>query len=352
MSPCCASPWAALFLSCAIFFIDVALASAHHHAPCNSLTSDAVVDGLPFVQCARTPPCVRWNWANPTRCSQLRLDNQWPTWDPYVRRDHAWTSMRELLHEHVRGKTLMVVGDSITNLVYHGFVCEAARHGLTVTDDHPRLQAFVRRFNAIPKDQWVSEGAPHLYTYVVETDSIITMKGWAKCSQTDTAAFLSLADIVVVNYGLHYNSMDEYRPVMDQLFKQLKDFNEMPGKTALFREISAQAFENTGAYTPGADKVGGGCAPTPPEHAHDNDVVQQNALVSTLAKQYEVPMLEFYNTTLPRWNAREERFCEYEGRRNNPNAVCLDCTHLCWTPTLWAREVDKLSKALSLMRSR
>jgi hypothetical protein len=41
-----------------------------------------------------------------------------------------------------------------------------------------------------------------MYVYVVETDSIITMKGWAKSSQTDTAAFLSLTDIAVINYGL------------------------------------------------------------------------------------------------------------------------------------------------------
>lgn len=274
--------------------------------------------------------------------------------------------MRELLHEHVLGKTLMVVGDSITNLVYHGLVCEAARHGLTVTDDHPRLQAFVRQFSAVPKDQWVGEGAPHQYTYVVETDSIIAHKGWAKSSHTDTAAFLSLADIVVVNYGLHYNQMEEYLDAMDQLFKQFKDFNAMPGKNALFREISAQAFENTGAYTPGADKVGGGCAPTP-EAAFDNFVVQQNALVATLAHKHQVPMLGFYNTTLPRWNSREERFCEFEGRRNNPEAVCLDCkhyfpaffliiyslsragTHLCWTPTLWAHEVNTLNDALLFM---
>lgn len=254
--------------------------------------------------------------------------------------------MREFLHNNVRSKTLMLVGDSITNLFYHGFVCETARHGLTVTENHPRLQEFVRLFSAVPKDHWVGEGAPHMYVYVVETDSIITMKGWAKSSQTDTAAFLSLSDVVVVNYGLHYNSMDEYRLAMDQLFKQLKDFNKLPGKTALFREISAQAFEGTGAYTPGADKAGGGCAPTPPDRAYDNFVVQQNAIMWSMAEKNRVPMLEFYNTTLPRWAVREERFCQAEGRRNNPESVCLDCTHLCFTPTLWASEVDKLSNTL------
>jgi hypothetical protein len=254
--------------------------------------------------------------------------------------------MRELLHEHVRSKTLMFVGDSITNLWYHGFVCEAARHGLTVTENHPRLQEFVRRFSAVPKDHWVGEGAPHMYAYVVETDSIISMKGWAKSSKTDTAAFLSLTDIAVINYGLHYHDQAEFEASMEDVFSQMHAFNAMPGKVAVFREISAQAFDQTGSWAPGADKTTR-CAETPPEAAFDNTVWQQNQLLWKLAHKHRVPIMPFYNATLPRWNVREEKFCEYEGRRTTPNSVCTDCTHLCWTPTLWASQVDALNALMT-----
>ena len=134
---------------------------------------------------------------------------------------------------------------------------------------------------------------------------------------------------------------------MEDVFSQMHDFNARPGKVSVFREISAQAFDKTGSWAPGADKTTR-CAETPPEVAFDNTVWQQNQLLWKLAHKHRVPVLPFYNTTLPRWDVREERFCEYEGRRNNPDAVCTDCTHLCWTPTLWAREVDKLRNALLL----
>jgi hypothetical protein len=259
--------------------------------------------------------------------------------------------MRTFLQEHVRSKTLMFVGDSITNLFFHGFVCESARHGLTITDNHPRLQEFVRQFSAVPKDHWVGEGAPHMYTYVVETDSIITMKGWAKSSKTDTAAFLSLSDVAIVNYGLHYHDQDEFEASMEDVFSQMHDFNARPEKMAVFREISAQAYDKTGAWTPGSDKQSTRCTATPPEVAYDNAVWRQNQLLWRLAQKHQVPMLAFYNTTLPRWDVREERFCEYEGRRNNPDAVCTDCTHLCITPTLWASQVNALSDLVSLFKS-
>jgi hypothetical protein len=105
--------------------------------------------------------------------------------------------MRQFLHEHVRGKTLMLVGDSITNLFYHGFLCETARYGLTVLTDHPRLQSFIGAYRAVPVGEWVENGAPHQHVYVKETDSVISHKGCV----TDTSALLSLCDIVVINYG-------------------------------------------------------------------------------------------------------------------------------------------------------
>lgn len=132
---------------------------------------------------------------------------------------------------------------------------------------------------------------------------------------------------------------------------QMDNFNRRPGKLALFREISAQAYDKTGAWTPGSDKQSTRCAETPAEVAYDNLVWRQNQLLWRLAHKHQVPILPFYNLTLPRWNMREEKFCEFEGRKNNPDAVCTDCTHVCVTPTLWASQVAALGDAISLFKS-
>jgi hypothetical protein len=89
------------------------------------------------------------------------------------------------------------------------------------------------------------------------------------------------------------------------------------------------------------------CAPTPPEAAHDNWVFRQNALVRRAAATFGVPVLSFYDETLPRWDMREEKFCEAEARRERPEAMCTDCTHLCCTPTFWAAQVHALSVHLA-----
>jgi hypothetical protein len=112
---------------------------------------------------------------------------------------------------------------------------------------------------------------------------------------------------------------------MEDVFSQMHAFNALPGKIAVFREISAQAFDQTGSWTPGADKTTR-CAETPPEVAFDNTVWKQNQLLWRLAHKHRVPIMPFYNTTLLRWNVREEKYCEYEGRRTTPDSVCTDCT--------------------------
>jgi hypothetical protein len=135
---------------------------------------------------------------------------------------------------------------------------------------------------------------------------------------------------------------------MEDVFSQMHNFNSKPGKFAVFREISAQAFDKTGSWTTGADKTTQ-CAATPPNVAYDNIVWRQNQLLWKLAHKHQVPMLPFYNLTIPRWNMREEKFCEFEGRRNNPEMECTDCTHLCVTPTLWASQVSALDDIVALV---
>jgi hypothetical protein len=245
----------------------------------------------------------------------MRLDHEWPTYDPYVRRNRSWVSAHDLFHNHLRDKTLTLVGDSINNLWFHAILCEAARHGLTIRPP----------------------------AHIVATNTTILQMGWGKPSRADTEAYLAASDVLVVNYGLHYHNEAEYAVDMHGVLADLGEFNKRPGKQALFRETSAQAFAKTGAY---AGVTTMGCAPTPLAATHDNLVYRQNEFIRRAAPTYGVPVLPFYEETLPRWNMREEKFCEAEARRERPEAECTDCTHLCYTPTFWAERVHELALRL------
>jgi hypothetical protein len=327
-----------------LFMAVVRLASAAlHYAAC---PDDAVDEnGHPQVQCGREPPCVRYSYLNKERCSgQLRNDSGWPTADAHVPRETGWATAADLLGTHMRNKTLLVVGDSITHGWYAGFLCEVVRSGLTLVDDmqHPRLRALRHAVEATPG--W--DRVPVEEVYVVETDTVISYKGYGMASPADTAAILNISDVLLVNYGVHYHDLPTYEADMALHFEALGDFNRQPCKAAVFREVSMQAFANTGVWTPGADKATEMCSAVPPEVAAESLIAQQNAVVHRLGAQRRVPVLPFYNFTLARWDSFEEKYCEIVQRKAGNPAPCLDCSHLCMSPTLYARMVHEWHQLL------
>ncbi len=127
---------------------------------------------------------------------------------------------------------------------------------------------------------------------ITNTATFVVPKGWHKYMRSDMAGILSMADVVVVNYGLHYHGpeghpelkMQEYETEMRSLFGQLEKHASQPGKAAVFRETSAQHFAGTGSYAskeqahPGKG-VGCHCAPMAPDILHDNEVWSSSARV-------------------------------------------------------------------------
>lgn len=312
------TPWLFLFFAIA--------ASRSHYAKC---PPDAVQNGLSHVQCDREPPCVRWSWLNPDKCKSMALDRSWPTYDPYIERRRDWHSMRDFLLHHAVGKNVILVGDSITSLFYNGFLCEAARSQLTLTvwgeGANPRLSNYSKN---------LFHGEGHTTFHVRETDTIISRRGWAFYIPHEFEKYLAVADIVLVNFGLHYQNTEVYRRDMSAMFARLEAFNKQPGKLAVFRETPSQSFVGTGAYAGATAK----CAPLGDDVVFTNTVYRQNEAASALGAHHGVPTLHFYNLTVPRWNLREETFCAENGKRPG----CNDCTHLCASPTLYAKLVDDL----------
>jgi hypothetical protein len=320
-------------------------AAAHlqHVCPDDAFSND----GTPLVNCARSPPCVQQAWLNVDKCrTALRLDRDWPTHDPYIKRNASWHTPRNLLHDYLRGKVFVMVGDSVGKLIYMGFACEVARHELSISFVHERLDAFWRKVEAVPESAW-ENGPPDRGYHVSDSDTLMTQKGWSRPSPSDTKALLGMSDVLVLNYGLHFHDLAEYQLAMEALFAELGAFNRLPGKLAVFRETSAQSFPGTGSYTPGAEHTSSACVETPAAAAFSNHVWQQNQIVRRLGAEHGVPILDFYNLTLARWTMYEERKCKRDATASECAASEVDCTHLCMTPTLWASMVDALYNILS-----
>lgn len=71
---------------------------------------------------------------------------------------------------------------------------------------------------------------------VVETGTLFVRKGWHKWGREDMERVLLFADVIIINFGLHYIMKDgdqvgaEYRDAMTDMMRQAQEFSETPGK--------------------------------------------------------------------------------------------------------------------------
>jgi len=213
---------------------------------------------------------------------------------------------------------------------------------------------------------WLGDEPPELEV-VHDTGTFVVPKGWHKYKASDTAGSLTMADVVVVNYGLHYHGppgaperkLEEYEHEMRGLFEQLDAFAQLPGRAAVFRETSAQHFIGTGSYA-GAEqshpKAGTSCRCEAMGEAvlWKNDITALNGVIHKLATEFpHVRVLPFYNLTAPRFDMHEEQYCGYEQMRSDPenSGSCCDCTHMCHTPQFWRHFFHQLHGVLGETRA-
>jgi len=268
------------------------------------------------------------------------------SWDPHLGSNppgqHSFAS---LLETHWRNKTVVLVGDSINSLVFNAALCEAAKafdlqagptldpHQVAAVTAHMKryhegMLAVLRGHDARKHgDLWVG-GPPQRATMVPQTNTLLVMKGWHKWGRRDMAAVLNLTDVVLLNYGLHYEgNVSEYREAMPQMLDQLSAWAAEPSKSALFRETGAEHMnvaEN--------DALLGGFLDSEPGHPDGTKVAgcqcQQrpatqpslarllNAMVRKLLPLHPaVGTVPFYNLTMPRHDMHEAGFCAFEGLR-------------------------------------
>jgi hypothetical protein len=341
---------------------------------------------MPEVQCWRTPACVRHTYLTRARCEARPADSDWaPAEDApgsatalaaaagTNASSSSSSSFWALASRFFVNRTVVLTGDSVTEGIWDFLLCQAAREGLrpvTVRDQGhepraarhdaalgARLAAFfARRGNA----SWSSHraGGPPMYvTLLPRTGTILARKGASAYNHTDMAAQLALADVLVLNYGLHYPFVTdahktEYAADMGALMAQAQRAASRPGRAVLFRETAAQHFAGTGAYTSWqqahpSNITTCACKPMPPAVAQNNIVTGYNdgvAAAKRAAAAVDVRLQPFYALTATRAYGHEETYCAFMQR--HAAAGCCDCTHLCYTPQLASAIVAGMYAAL------
>lgn len=277
-------------------------------------------------------------------------------------------------------KSVVFVGDSINNLIFRASLCEAAKefatvvdlkafHSVTDSETRQEMASKLKHFHSTVLELmekhdlstgplWLG-GQPSDAHYVAETRTTIFVKGWHKWQRSDMAGVMALADVVVVNYALHYaGNTSEYEEHMPQMFQQLSEWvTANPGKLALFRETGADhanvkegepgySFTEDEVGHPSADVVKGcHCQQRPAEEQARHSAPLMNSFIKGLLPRFpHIGYIPFYDLTLPRHDSHEAGYCAFDvlrDQKRDPSRAkegppyCCDCTHYCYTPPLW-----------------
>ena len=202
-----------------------------------------------------------------------------------------------------------------------------------------------------------SGGLPHAAVLLPATGTILAVKYASAYHRPDMAAPLELADVLVVNYGLHYAFITdaekaEYTADMTAFMVQAEAAAALPGRAVLFRETSAQHFQGSGAFTSWQQSHPSNittcaCAPMSAELAANNIVAGYNnaaAAAHRAAAVKHVRVLPHYSLTAARHDTHEETYCAFLQRHSKHG--CCDCSHLCYTPQLARAVVAGMYAAL------
>lgn len=299
-------------------------------------------DGLPHVNCARNPVCVRHSAITEERCRVTwKDDKDWPLVDPYIKRSDDWHSAASLLHLFPN-QNVWFVGDSIMTLLWNGLKCEMWRHGAVFDQIIPP--------DLFAEAKAVGVGLWEAWTFP-ETNTTFFRMGWHKVIKNDWEFMLKHGEVFVFDFGLHYQTIDEYEVDMLWLFERISNTK---GKTGVYWELPAQHFPK-GSYDAATQKNDEGtmvCGVGDPAmlyNAESNTVWNKTVIAHRMIREhnFNILALPFYNLTSVRGDMTEGRFCQAEGRRINPDNVCLDCTHYCHTPLLWAKVASDLYSVLN-----
>ena len=188
----------------------------------------------------------------------------------------------------------------------------------------------------------------------------------------EVAAAVATADVVLINWGLHYQKMDEYREALTQAFDVFEKHAATPGRAVVFQETGAQHFKasdrrgyGTGEWEHRDKSADTHCTCSAIE---DFNVNVRNAVLwgvldgAGRSKYPHLHILPFYNLTRPRyrwhfgnctqrpngWNyytccdVRRRRPRARPARQSLTRRDAAQCTHFCFSPTMWGAHLHGL----------
>jgi len=265
-----------------------------------------------------------------------------------VVRDSVWSRFDQKKTVTTLGKTLLVMGDSVMEQFYNTLQCLAAKESLKVPHS-----ASHESFLLATKPLWNRGKRKKPPKLPVEVASGMRMM-YARVTTMqpdEVEAAIGSADVVLLNWGLHYQEMDGYRTDLHHSMARLEAFAAEPGRAALFQETGAQHFKSSDrrGYATGeweqrdksSDKL---CSC---QRTEDFNVNTRNRVLHEVLGSGSYPhvrLLPFYNLTLPRWRWH---FGNCTHRPNGWNYdTCCDCTHFCFSPAMWGAHLHSLLAVL------
>jgi hypothetical protein len=309
---------------------------------------------------------------NERECSERKTYAQWPVHDPYLRALEEKDARTAELVRQLGNRTMAVAGDSVSSLDFRGLRCAIQRAGL-------ERSSFTRRMLPTWR-QWGQNRSLSCCGQTVGTKlgGQVVFVGVYKYNATIISFLLDSFDVVLLNYGLHYQRDTAlYRSDLTRLFEQVLNHTAAqaaataarggaPVTRVLFRETTAQHFKGTGHWVPGAERIGRGgcsCSGYSGELHRTNFVATHNAVAEQLARQLtagQVPIVPFYNLTAPRYDMHNQNdWCGHgasnhkdKRKKKAPPPSCCDCTHFCYTPQLYDAYFAGVERALERADSR
>ena len=300
--------------------------------------------------------------------------------------------LKEII-ELMPNRTFLLMGDSVMEQFYNTLQCFLRKEGIEVSNDKPFLD-------------WIQQTAPlwrmgkrkkppKLPQRAVGNTRLLYARV-TTYQPDEVAAAAQTADVIILNWGLHYQVMAQYKKELTAAFEVLDQLAAQPGKAVLFSETGAQHFKASDArgYTTGEwehrDKSADSkCTCQPIEDYNVN--VRNRVLAEVLGtgRFNNVQTLPFYELTRPRWRwhfgnctkrpngahaARAPHLpvIHSGGRHDSPPRAlcspvltlvpvpvsgpagwnyytCCDCTHFCFSPAMWHAHLHSVK--LALLRS-
>tara|TARA_B100000513_G_scaffold52124_1_gene19734 strand:- start:216 stop:959 length:744 start_codon:yes stop_codon:yes gene_type:complete len=245
------------------------------------------------------------------------------------------------------------MGDSVMEQFYNALQCMVRREGLELAHDD-EMEAFMQ----LTRPLWLmgKRKKPPKLPQRIQGNMRMMYARVTTMQPDEVDAAIGTADTIVLNWGLHYQKMATYRSDLMDAFEKLEAHAAKPGKSVLIQETGAQHFKSndargysTGEYELRDKSQDGTCSC---QRTEDFNVNLRNKVLYEMMATGRFPhlrILPFYNLTRPRWRWH---FGNCTQRPNGWNAhTCCDCTHFCFSPTMWGAHLRSLVDLLPVEKT-